>query len=540
MDLLLIPTLIVQFLCICCVLFWLRHIDLLASFCLLLILVAAVVVLPASPREAELFPVSDGIEYAIGGSSLATDGEYRLELAGKSYPPRFTPGFSALALAPIYKMVGPELGNGISYVTFLAFIGLVAAGVLAYAISGVWALSIAGSLLFLLPSYRYFGTQVMTDVPCTALTLLVAWIYLKRSDAQAIFVAGLLTALAVVFRPAMLLLILPFLFNFVSIKSRLRNWLAYFVPVASGVASILAYNSERFGSPFRSGYNYWMAVPYDFKSLVFSISYLPSHVTALESLIMIGGFLICAIIFRSKQESGFCGNLDLRTKLLNFTLLFGVPLIGFYSVYFYSTPRFYLPVVALLIVLLSVEIPSLLGKFREQELWAISVAGLALVASLGILLSRGAVDVPSRLSRISSSLGSDDVLISGLNPALVEHEVIRGTKRLLIPISRRVEFASKVIAPHPISSLDPFPSGPFEHRSEALLHAGVQEVYPHTALDNPEIVNSILRSGGVVIVDLESILSEERSFLSSNFKIHDLGKGMSQLFALPAVIKEKV
>jgi hypothetical protein len=52
----------------------------------------------------------------------------------------------------------------------------------------------------------------------------------------------------------------------------------------------------------------------------------------------------------------------------------------------------------------------------------------------------------------------DAVIVSGLDPVFLEPYVLRGTARTIVPASRSIECASKLVAPSRIRAIDPSPT----------------------------------------------------------------------------------
>jgi 4-amino-4-deoxy-L-arabinose transferase-like glycosyltransferase len=140
---------------------------------LLLFGIAILFQMPQQAADTEIVP--DSIEYAFGALNLATGNGYQIQVGGRPLPPRYPPWFSAM-LVPAYWILGDDPGNGIVMVFVLAMIGVLAAYKIGERISGPWGGAGAGLLLLVFTDYHYYGRQIMTDVPCTAILLLVLWL----------------------------------------------------------------------------------------------------------------------------------------------------------------------------------------------------------------------------------------------------------------------------------------------------------------------------------------------------------------------------
>jgi len=249
---------------------------------LLLSVVAAVVLYRDHTSASNLDIVPDSTEYALAAHRFATAGEYKILVEGRWLPPRYPPWFSVLALTPAYLLLGPEPGNAIYPITIFGVAGIVIAFLLGKKIGGEWGGTAAALAVLALPMYRLWSRHVMTDVPAAVLMLGTCLLYLRlraRTDVRPIvyLFAGLVTAVAALFRPVCAAAVLPFLvFVFASphLALTLRKLAFLAAPLGVAAAASLAYNASAFGSPFRNGYHFWVPVPYDYAHLTFSLSYV--------------------------------------------------------------------------------------------------------------------------------------------------------------------------------------------------------------------------------------------------------------------------
>lgn len=89
----------------------------------------------------------------------------------------------------------------------------------------------------------------------------------------------------------------------------------------------------------------------------------------------------------------------------------------------------------------------------------------------------------------------DALIISDLDGAYVTHYLLKGTERDYLPLDRGVEYASKYAQPRrPPPGARPT-DDPFDHRSLPADEWNAVEVYPLTALENPDEIVRRLEKG---------------------------------------------
>jgi predicted kinase len=108
-------------------------------------------------------------------------------------------------------------------------------------------------------------------------------------------------------------------------------------------------------------------------------------------------------------------------------------------------------------------------------------------------------------------------------------EAMTGTR--VLPISRRVEYASKLVAPSRVPLTELSGVSPREHRNANLAAGGAREAFVATVLDRPEIVEREIGSGSVVLVDARTLSTEELSALRARFKTEGVATGVLRLEA---------
>jgi hypothetical protein len=416
--------------------------------------------------------ISDSAEYALSARELVLHGEYQLKIGEHSFPPRYAPWYSLWLLSPFVALAPDNFGIG--YVPQLA---LFCSGVLA---AVYWSLFFAGRcaallcllLVLTLPGLRYFSQQILTDLPTASLMLLLGALLAARwregsgfkdSLFKLYLCAGILAAFISAFRINFFWVFLLPLGSLacerslVALPGKILCYSAALLPSAVVAGLSAYYQALVFGSPLRSGYHYWVPVPYEFFSLTFSLSrYLernlqvgvsPSGVPLL--LILVAGIPVAQRWYRKVYQRELLPESVTRP----FGLMAGLVLMAtavVYLPYFYASPRFYFP----LTMLLSVGIAGVGGAVFEAKGYTGGKAqiffllGIALIGLVRFNQNYSSTR-SSMLERICSETSTDArILLTSIDPLFASAADARcvGARRY-IPFSRELEYASKRIAP---------------------------------------------------------------------------------------------
>jgi hypothetical protein len=318
-------------------------------------------------------------------------------------------------------------------------------------------------------------------------------------------------------------LILPALFLLLSERKvrTLRSWLFVLVPLTFIAAATALYSLLTFGSLGRSGYQFWLPWPYDEWSAVFSTRYLKENLEVLLFQTPLPLFLIVVLgltpILRHYDRAAL-NRPQFRFYLIALAL-FAIPSCVFYLLYFYSTSRFALPVSAVLYAGMASAIGALLGPLERHRFGLTFVLVLLIGALLGFRLASIAPEPERRLAaeRIARNTPSDAVVITALDPVYAEPLLVRGTKRVVVPVSRRVEYASKVVAWRKLEFEPPSDRDPEVVPRASLLETGGQEAVTYVALEAMDALREQIRSGAQVFLDESLLASEEMEILSKHF-----------------------
>jgi len=408
---------------------------------------------PYSASNLEIPP--DTVEYALAPLQLAETGRYEIIVEGRGLPPRYPPWFPALVILPSYVFFGHEPGNAILPITFLAVAGVG----FAYAIGKRISSSNTGGVLaalavLFLPSYSAYATQVMTDVPCTALMLGTCLVYFRaraKPDAMGLYLgAGVLVAVSTLFRPVFAAMLLPFLvtiFQHRKQKLLVRSALL-FVPMAAAATVTFAYNIATFGSPFRNGYKFWAPIPMDYPSMIFSLSYFPMNVGLIGYSAFPILLLVCIgawLLVRKRIPAAYRPSRQTFRDAAVFIGLTTLPILAFHLFYFFPADRFHIPMLAGTAVLAASALALLLGAKGEP------VAKLLLPA-IFVLAVAARIAAPSPLplrrivaDKVRNHSPDNAIIISGIEPVYLARLAGAGSSRRIVPLSRNVEYASKVL-----------------------------------------------------------------------------------------------
>jgi hypothetical protein len=532
---------------------------------------------------SDLTDYPDEVEYALGAHRLAAEGRYEIVIQGERLPPRYPPWFSTLFIAPAYLLLGSDPGVVIVPVTLLSFAGVLLACAIGWRVSGAWGGALAGLGVALLPIYWYWGRHVMTDVPCTTLLLGAALIYVRRGDTldlRSCLGAGLLIGLAALLRPPSAACVLPFLWQLrgsrsgdsqsgssaasalkdecaaLPVRRRAALAAAILAPAGIAAAATMFYNARTFGSPFRSGYHYWCAVPYDYRPLTFSLRYLPDNLRVLEQGEL--GWLVpaLALVVIVRMLLRAIGRIPLERlgaemRLAQF-LFFGTgPLVLFHLVYFFPEARLQLPAIVLLAILIGAAAGRLVRLPQASVLIALPAV------ALGVFYWRARLsEMPPVRRLLADEIRADtppgSLIITTTDPVYLEYMINRGTSpetidasrfwddashRRVLPLSRSIEYADKLLTPERIPHPDPPPAHWTDHRCAGLAAAGAREAVPWVALEQLDRLTDLVNAGVPVYLETATLAPVDESavdLLRERFEFTDRSHYLTQLISKPA------
>jgi 4-amino-4-deoxy-L-arabinose transferase-like glycosyltransferase len=462
---------------------------------------------PYSAGNLEVPP--DTVEYALAPLQLLETGRYQIVLENRPLPPRYPPWFQAAVILPAYVVFGHDPGNAILPITALAVGGVGFAWAIGRRVSGYSGGVLAALAVMFLPTYSAWSTQVMTDVPCTALILGGCVLYLRvRAGAPSLgsfFGAGLLVAFTALCRPVCAAMLFPFAALVISQRpNRFPRIAVLLLPMAAAAGGALMYNKATFGSPFRNGYNFWTAIPYDYPNLVFSTANIAGNlgVVAGSSLpLLLGAIAVAWLLARKREPAAFAEAERPLRDVITFFALTTVPILLFHLLYFFRGERFHLPIIAGAAAIAGSLLGLLAAPFRRTFTLLLPATALVVIAS------RFAVPetVPHRrlaAERIRNSTPPNAIVISAIDPVYLGYMAARDSARRIVPISRRVEYASKVLVPKNIEQPNPPPADWRDGGTSALLDAGARRAVSFVASEQIDSLAAEAAQGTPIYLDV--------------------------------------
>lgn len=461
-----------------------------------LVLAAAAWRLWRSPHGAgdlEIGP--DSIEYTVAAGRFVDHQGYNLLIDGVTYPPRYTPWFSIGLLAPAILLARGELGAAILPVFGLSLLAVAAGFGIGRRVAGDWGAAIAAMALLVNPVFATMARVVMSDVPALAFGLAACLVYLRSEPRRAdpLF-AGLLAAGGGALRVECLAILIPFAWRY----RRSATALALLAgPPLAVAAATDWYNARTFGGWLRSGYDYWCPVPYEVPGLTFGLRYAALNLERLFTMPRVGlalfGAAGAAILWARRREA--------VRPALRYLALAALPGTLLHLVYFYPETRFHLFVLAAASILGGAALGSLAHTLARGRLWPILPA-IVLTAAL-VPASPPRTPPYRRIAAetMARETPPDAVIISGLDPVFLSPYLLRDASRIIVPASRSIEYADKLVAPYRIGPLDPPPNGPHDHRARGLLRYGALDPCPLVATEARELIPRWLASGRRVFLD---------------------------------------
>jgi hypothetical protein len=463
------------------------------------------------------FLVADAVEYSLAARHLVTSASYSLPFSEiQNLPPRFPIWFSLLFLSPWYAL-NPEslvIGYGAVVVSFLFLVILACS--LGSLLGGNKGGLLALPTLLVIPGVRYFSKSIITEIPVAMLMVLIVLLFLQtseRQDTRVLIKTGIILSVFCALRVTHVCMMLPFAYSIMrrhfTFSRRLFELFLLFCPLFLILMVNSFYNFFTFGSPLFNGYHFWVPVPYQDVFLTFSPLFLrnSAYSTWLESgglpAVLLLGFLV------QNYRQGFISltpSTIHRLKRLGVLFAFGmIPLLAIYSIYFYASIRFSLPIV----LALGVSCGGVLGGIIPQR-FSTPLCTLPIIVTFAVIASNG--QPATRITEISSIIkghcSPNTTVVTAHNPLLVNH-LVRGSCKRVLPLDRSVEYASKATLSHYGSAI--YPSE--DTRSYARRQGG-QDVYIETLAEISHLTEDTL-------LDTSGLSEQKIRDLSARF---DLGR----------------
>ena len=504
----------------------------------LLLAAAFLIYLPFELGAALTIP-PDSSEYSICLGNLFEHGRFGFTLNGTWYPSRYAPWFSLLCLTPAYLLSG---GNVLcSHWAILAFALILLIAVWKMGkMCGLGRLSILPPItLMFMPDFVFYSRVAMTEIPYAALFAVISLVFVRfvnkaRVSARFCFCVGLLIAWIGLVRTSGFSLAIPFGVvvllrrtsgvvmkdsenkecSMLSLSYVCTGWntrllllSAIGLPILVALVVGMGYNWFVFGSPFRSGYNYWCAVPVDFPDLVFNSSYVIPMLKYLlgEPVIQITLIFLCSALFFFMYVIATKNCSAHRTFLLlvGFVLSHLMVLACLYLGYYWPDTRFYLSVTVCSVPLFFVAINAFLSKFgRGMRVLLTMVVFLLSVIAVSNAPTRYlnmAVGRPIWLaqSQITASvLPPKSIVVQSGDPNVLEYFGFGEKELRLFPFCREFDYVTYMVAPSRINHLVKKPESWNIKVIPELVRSGVCSVpFPDVFEERPELIKEYLSQG---------------------------------------------
>lgn len=462
-----------------------KHIPLL----LILLFAGWLLYLPAELGSA-LTVAPDSDEYCISLANLIEHGRFGFLLNGTWYPSRYSPWFSITCLLPTYILCGGNiLCLHFAILAFtLSFLALswkmareLHLGCLSYFIPFTFLFS---------PDFVLYARTVMTEIPYTAVLAASALVFVRFAkrplSIQIVILAGILVTWCGIIRSTGMPMILPFVVAILYKQKNKREIVRFLciltAPLILYEVGNMVYNCYHFGSPFRSGYNFWLPIPHEYPNLVFNIRYLSefkNHYLANPLfqvfLFMIGYSTAFAFFQIRNHKSG---------QHVDFILLWGfflyqaLILLTLYSAYYFWDTRFFLPATLCFV-------PIFLYAIKQTPLrsktfsWSASAISAVLIAACflsckndyeSVLWSRSLVIGISRA--MHTIIPDHSIIICKTDPNLLEYFGVAERDVQYIPFDREFDYSGHIIAKSSLSQI-PLPTKRDVYYCQELVDSGI-------------------------------------------------------------------
>jgi hypothetical protein len=398
------------------------------------IFAAIIMARSGSRRGVELMPWPDGVEYAAQAVNIDSGLGPVLHFGGYSYPSRYTEGYP-LILAAAWPLVRHKVARLFLVTTAMGLVAIAAMYILALWLFGRPSAAAAAVILALSPVFVTYSTLVLSDVPTLAVAILaavaLAVVSLREERGAAASstaligwaVFGLFAGFSVMIRPTNATILAGLALCFVLVPPRDLRKMAVALAVFGGAfimpIIVQMYESAiHLGSPFASGYSWWVPEVYGLRGHTFSAAYLfgatmprnphgniPIYLSALLGLDGLLGdrgdlrFLIYPFAAAAFAVIGIVAALrNHSSRSTRRVVLFGLgylaALLALYSVYMFTDVAFILPGAFILFAAAGYGFvvsnrwmrSTIAGSKRSATARAISAVPVALDVLLGVSL----------------------------------------------------------------------------------------------------------------------------------------------------------
>jgi hypothetical protein len=120
------------------------------------------------------------------------------------------------------------------------------------------------------------------------------------------------------------------------------------------------------------------------------------------------------------------------------------------------------------------------------------------------------IPTPAYLRYVATRIPGNALVVSNFRHELADHILIAGTQRTLLPLRRAMTFTLQwKRPPHPEWIIEDIPTLDWFHRYKRMYENGATEMYPFTAVDNPEMIDAALESGRPVFMVFAGVMMDE-------------------------------
>lgn len=478
---------------------------------------AFLIYLPSELGSALTIP-PDSSEYSICLANLFEHGRFGFTLNGEWYPSRYAPWFSLLCLTPAYLLSGGDVLCMHWAILAFALLLLVAIWKMG-SLCGMGRLAILPPILLMfVPDFLFYCRIAMTEIPYVTLFVILALVFVKFANhAQPsigfCLCAGLLVAWSGLVRPTGFAIAIPF--GIVVLVKHTPRWkrklvllLALGIPIVVAQFANLGYNWVVFGSPFRSGYNYWCAVPLDFPNLAFNLRYVVPFVEyyldmPIVQITMFFLFIPLMLSVYAIAKKDFTTHRTLL-PLVGYVVVHFLVLMCLYLGYYWADTRFFLSITISSVLLFFVAINAMMSKFGFALRTMLMLVVFALCLAAVINIPTRYLSMSARRSvwlaeaQITGAvLPSNAIVIHQGDPNVLDYFGFKDNKLVLFPLRREFNYVKYMTSPKRITHLvQNVPKSVTCMIIPELVDSGVCKLpFPNVFMEEPSLIHEYIAQG---------------------------------------------
>jgi hypothetical protein len=412
--------------------------------------------------------------------------------------------------------------------------------------------------------FRFMASTPMSDTSNLFIILLLFFLVLKavehdgRSRMLLWFFAGTVFGFAVAIRVIMIIYVIFIVLTAIMVSQKsAKRFFADMVPCGFGAilwgVAIAWYNNANFGSPFRSGYAFWASSASESLARNFGhISLSPfkpktGFLIQLNQLFGLANAQIHALMEPSKAKNfpgvfkviffiatyvlwlvatwGFLAfrkrEADKPVARVPIACILGgvLPLVVTAFLFFYKDDRFYLPVLAIVYLFVGVGLVELACSWRLSDVAKFKIRFFSVLAAVCVLIHVShSLYTPRRLPINTEgahviegykqlNMPDNAVLVTDWDQVLCTHYLVRGTNRECFPFSRQPMslYARAAVFPKRPPDMSSYPDDIYISRFPALFKLGGKDIFPETAVENPEKLAALIKEGRPVYSEFATL-----------------------------------